>query len=207
MAGIDRRVAGGEQRQQRRLRPLQVEGDFEIALGGHVDHLVVPGLARVLAEFLRRLAHQHVERAFDVGRRERLAVMPLDAFPQLEGQRLVVGAPRPAGREIRADRLQAVLRDVLVVDDEVVEHRHERDIDRVGRAFMDRSAARTVSMIDPQDAALFRLGRACDRQSHHQGQRYDSKRPHAPHSNLPGFFRGLTRGRLTQRYHGGGCRQ
>ena len=43
VAGIDRRVAGGEQRQQRRLRPLQVEGGFEVAVGGDVVDLIVPG--------------------------------------------------------------------------------------------------------------------------------------------------------------------
>ena len=104
VAGIDRRIAGGEQRQQRRLRPLQVERDLEVAVGRDVVDLVVPGLARVLAEFLRRLAHQHVEGAFDVGGGERLAVMPLDALAQLEGQRLVVAAPGPAFGEIRHDR-------------------------------------------------------------------------------------------------------
>ena len=110
VAGIDRRVAGGEQRQQRRLRPLQVERGLVVAVGRDVDDLVVPGLARVLAEFLRRLAHQHVEGALDVGGGERLAVVPFHALPQLEGQRLLVGAPGPALRELRHDRIQAVLR-------------------------------------------------------------------------------------------------
>ena len=98
MAGIDRRIAGGEQRQQRRLRPLQIEGDLEVAVGRDVVDELVPGLARVLAELLRRFAHQHVEGAFDVGRGERLAVVPFDALVQFEGQRLVVGAPGPALR-------------------------------------------------------------------------------------------------------------
>ena len=106
VAGIDRRIAGGEQRQQRRLRPLQIERGLEIAVGGDVVDLIVPGLARVLAELLLRLAHQHVEGAFDVGRGERLAVMPFDALAQLEGQGLVVAAPGPALREIRDDRIR-----------------------------------------------------------------------------------------------------
>jgi hypothetical protein len=34
MARVDRRLARGEQRGQVRLRPLQVEGDLVIAIGG-----------------------------------------------------------------------------------------------------------------------------------------------------------------------------
>ena len=154
VAGIDRRIAGGEQRQQRRLRPLQVERGLEVAVDSDVDDLVVPGLARVLAEFLLRLAHQHVEGAFDVGRRERLAVVPLDALAKLEAELLLVIAPGPALGEIRDDRLHGVLRHVLLVDDEVVEDRHEGNVDRIGRLLMDRGAGRTVAVIDLQDAAL-----------------------------------------------------
>ena len=39
VAGIDRRVAGGEQRQQRRLRPLQVERGLEVAVDRDVVDL------------------------------------------------------------------------------------------------------------------------------------------------------------------------
>ena len=168
VAGIDGRVAGGEQRQQRRLRPLQVERRFEIAVCRDVADLVVPGLSRVLAEFLLRLAHQHVEGAFDVGRGERLAVMPFDALLQLEGELLVVAAPGPAFRQIGNDQLHAVLRNVLLEDDEIVENRHERNVDRVGRAFMDRGAARAVAVIDPEDPALLRLRRRCNMVSRQQ---------------------------------------
>jgi hypothetical protein len=48
-----------------------------VAIGRDVVDLVVPGLARVLAELLLRLAHQQVEGAFDIGRGEGVAVMPL----------------------------------------------------------------------------------------------------------------------------------
>ena len=170
VAGVDRRVAGGEQRQQRRLRPLQVERCFEIAVDGDVVDLIVPGLSRVLAELLLRLAHQHVEGAFDVGRRERLAVMPFDALPQLEGQLLVVAAPGPALREIGDDRIHAVLRHVLLEHDEIVENRHEGNVDRIGRALVDRGAARAVAVIHPEDAALFRLSRRCKVKSRQQQQ-------------------------------------
>ena len=163
VAGIDRRIAGGEQREQRGLRPLQLEGGLEVAIGRHVVDLIVPGLARVLAELLLRLAHQHLEGAFDVGRGERLAVMPFDALAQLEGQRLLVVAPGPALGKLGADIVHAVLGDVLVVDDEIVEDRHEGDVERIARAFMDRCAAGAVAVVHAQDTARFRLvGGLCD---------------------------------------------
>jgi len=49
------------------------------------------------------------------------------------------------------------LRDLLIEDDEIVVDWHEGDVERVGCAFMDRGAARTVPMIDPQNAALLWL--------------------------------------------------
>ena len=154
MTGIDRRIARGEQRQQRRLRPLQVECDLEVAAGGDVSNLIVPGLARILSEFLLRFAHQHVERAFDVGRREWFSIVPFYALPQLEAQRLFVAAPAPALCEIRNDRVQTVLCDILFVDDEIVEHRHERHVGRVGGLLVNRGAARAIPVVDPEDSAL-----------------------------------------------------
>ena len=107
--------------------------------------------------------------------------MPFDALPQLESQRLLVGAPRPAFREFGADDVQAVLRDVLVIDDQVVENGHEGDVDRIGRALMDRRAAGAVAVIDPEDTALLRLARdrcaAQQQQARHRG----SKRAPASH--------------------------
>src|SRR6266576_1435347 len=197
MAGIDRRIAGGEQRQQRRLRPLQVEGDLEVAVGRDVGNLVIPGLARVLAEFLRRLAHQHVEGAFDVIGRKRLAVVPLYALPQLEIEYLFVIAPGPALREIRDDRFQAVLRNVLLVDDQVVEDGHEGNVDRIGRLLMDRGAGRTVPVIDPQDAALLLLAGLRKTGNHQQRQCRGGTRLHAPHASLPRYF-GLSSARFSR---------
>ena len=40
VAWIDRRIAGGEHRQQRRLRPLQMEGHFVVAVDGDVGDFV-----------------------------------------------------------------------------------------------------------------------------------------------------------------------
>jgi hypothetical protein len=113
---------------------------------------------RVLPQLLLRLAHQHVEGAFDVGRGKRLAVVPFDALPKLEGQGLVVGAPGPALGEVRDDRFDAVLGDVLIIDDEVVVDRHEGDVDRIGRAFVDRGTTGAVAVIELENAALFGLG-------------------------------------------------
>ena len=56
VAGIDRRLAGGEQREQRRLRPLQVKRDLVVAVRGDLFEIAVPGLARIDAELLGRLA-------------------------------------------------------------------------------------------------------------------------------------------------------
>ena len=96
VARIDRRPAGRQHRQQRRLRPLQVKGDLVVAVGRHLRHIVEPGFARVDAQLFLRLALQQVDRAFDVGGGERLAVMPFDALVQREGQFGAVLAPAPA---------------------------------------------------------------------------------------------------------------
>ena len=84
--------------------------------------------------------------------------MPLDAVAQFEGQPDSVFAPRPALGQIGNDRIEAVLRHVLVVKHEVVEHRHHRDRDGVGPLLVDRHARWAVAVVNPQDAAgLFRL--------------------------------------------------
>jgi hypothetical protein len=49
-----------------------------------------------LSRSFLRFAEQHVPGAFDVGGGERLAVVPFDALPQLEGEPGVVLVPRPA---------------------------------------------------------------------------------------------------------------
>ena len=185
VAGIDRRIAGGEQRKQRRLRPFQVERRLVVAVGRYVLDLVVPALARILTKFLRRLAHQHIEGAFDVGGGERLAVVPFDALAQFERQRLLVAAPGPALRQIRDDRIQAVLRDILLVDDEIVEHRHERHVDRVGCSLMDRGAAGAVAVINPENAAVLRFGRERNRRGRQRRQHRCGQRLHNPHASLP----------------------
>jgi len=50
-----------------------------------------------------------------------LAVRPLDALAQREGQRRAVLAPAPACRQVGRDLSQAVLLDMLIEYDEIVE--------------------------------------------------------------------------------------
>jgi hypothetical protein len=127
----------------------------EISLGGDPFDVLVPGLARIGAQFLRRLAEQQVPGAFDVIGRERMAVVPFDALAQPERQLAAVLVPRPVGRQIRDDRLQAVLCHILLIHDEVVEDAHHRPVDRARRLLVHRHARRAVEMGHPQDAALF----------------------------------------------------
>ena len=77
-----------------------------IAVGRDLDEVVVPGLARVDAQLLGRLALQQIPGAFDVGGGERLAVMPFDALAQMEGQLGAVLVPGPVGGEFGTDRLR-----------------------------------------------------------------------------------------------------
>src|SRR5712691_3290519 len=101
MAGVDRRKAGGEQRDEGRLRPLQVKASFVIAVGRDAVEVAVPSLARIAAQFLLRRALQQIPGTFDVLGGEGLAVMPFDTLAQLDGEFVAVLAPRPALREVR----------------------------------------------------------------------------------------------------------
>ena len=154
VAGIDRRVAGGEQRDQRRLLPLQMKYRFTVAVGGHLLDIMVPDLSRIGPQLVRRFAEQQTPSAGHVLGREGLPIMPLDAVPQLELQLSPVLAEFPGGRKIGHDRLEAVLLRVLVVDDEVVEDPHHRQHGRDRRLLEDRHAGRAVAMIDLEDTAL-----------------------------------------------------
>ena len=57
-----------------------------------------------------------------------------------------------------------VLRLVLVVDDQIVEERHGRDVDRKCRLLVDREAGRRLAVIDLQDAAMLGFGGLCNRE-------------------------------------------
>ena len=167
VAGIDRRVAGSEHRQERGLRPLEMEGHLAVAVDAHVADKLVPILARILAEFVLRLALQQVEGALHVLGSERHAVMPLDAGTQLESERGVGLVPGPAGRQFRPDGVEARLRDVLVVDDEVIENAHGGNVDRERRFLVNGETGRRLAVIELQDAAVFGLRclRGRDRQA------------------------------------------
>ena len=121
---------------------------FVIAVCRDLDKIVIPVLAGVAAQAVLRPALDQIERAFDVGGGERLAVMPLDPLAELKGQILAVLAPLPALGEVGSNRTHAVLRDVLIVDDQIVHHAHHRHDDRVGRLLMDRHAGRAVPVLD-----------------------------------------------------------
>ena len=103
---------------------------------------------------------------------EGLAVVPLDAFSQLEGQLGLARVPRPALAELRHDGGEAVQRLGLVEQHEIVEHRHEGLGDRDGGLLVQRGARRVVAMVDPERAALLLRRRRYDagKQGHeHRG--------------------------------------
>jgi hypothetical protein len=106
-------------------------------IGGDLFEVAEPSLARVDAKLLLRFPEQQIVGTFDISGSKRLAIVPLDALAQLEGQFGAVLAPRPAGREIRHDRFHAVLRLVLLVKDEVVEDAHHWHDRRIGCLFED----------------------------------------------------------------------
>ncbi len=100
MTGIDRRPARGQQGDEGRLRPLQVEGHLVIVIDADPFEVAVPGSTRVDPQLLSRGAGDHFPGAFDVLGGERLAVVPFDTLAQFEGQRLAVFVIIPALRQI-----------------------------------------------------------------------------------------------------------
>src|SRR5580692_10205563 len=86
MARIDHRITRGQQHDKGRLRPFQTEGDLVVAVGRYFCEVAVPRLARIDPQLVVRFAEQQVPGAFDVRGGERLAVVPLDALAQREGQ-------------------------------------------------------------------------------------------------------------------------
>ena len=141
-----------------------------------------------MRSFSLRLAGQQVPGAFDVCGGERLAVVPFDALAQREGQLGAVLVPRPARRQIRHDRLQAGLRHVLLVHDEIVEDLHHRLLGRACRFLEDRHARRAVEMRQSENAALL-LGEGRPRHSDCRQERAGRER--APqihhHSHFSGY--------------------
>src|SRR6202035_2276254 len=103
-----------------------MKGYLAVATGGDLVDIEEPGFTVVKAQLLRRLAGQQVVGAFNVGGGKGLSVMPFDALAELKAEFGPVLAPRPARRELRYDRLLAVLTDVLVEEDKIIEHSHHR---------------------------------------------------------------------------------
>jgi hypothetical protein len=86
VAGIDRHQPGGQHGKDRRLRVGEVEGDLVVAASAHEVDVGEPRFARIAPQLLRCPVEQQIEGADHVARGERLAVMPLHAVLQLEGE-------------------------------------------------------------------------------------------------------------------------
>jgi hypothetical protein len=93
MAGVDRRIARGEQREQRRLRALEVKGGGAFVIGGDARDILPPEFAWVGAQRCRSPTEQQFPSALHIMRGEWLAVMPAHPVAQPEGQRGAVFAP------------------------------------------------------------------------------------------------------------------
>src|SRR5262245_426438 len=122
-----------------------MKGDTAVTIDGDLGQVPVPALARIDPQLLARLAGQRVPGAFDVSRRKRSAIVPPDTRVQTKSERGSVLVPRPALGEIRPDRLEGVLRDMLIEEDEVVENRHHRGDGDARRLFVYRHARRAIA--------------------------------------------------------------
>ena len=172
MARVDRRHAAGQQEQKRRLRPLQHKGDRVIAFGRDLVEIAVPRLARVEAQFLGRLAGQHVPGAFDIGGGERLSVMPFDVVAELEYVGLLVVRHRPGFGKTRLWRQRgAFVGQQTLINlsrDDCDRHRRGRDGGKRGRLGMVDVGKRPAGL-----AALLREragGQRQQRRHHDQGR-------------------------------------
>ena len=154
MAGIDGVVAGGKEGEEGGLRALEMERHLMVAVDRHLLQVVPPNLARVLAEAVRVLVLELVQRAGHVLGRERLAVVPLDVVAQLEAELGLVVVPCPAGCKLRQDSVRSVEPLVLVVEHQVVVDAHERRHRRDGCLLVNRGAGWVVPDVHAQRAAL-----------------------------------------------------
>jgi hypothetical protein len=153
MAGIDRPGAAGDQHQEGRLRALQMEGHLEVAVGREIIEVLEGRKPWIDAQLLWSLVHPQIVGAYDILGGERLAVMPLDAPTQLEGESHAVLAPRPPGREFGDDRLEAGVFNVLVKQRQIIEHPHHRPDGEDGGFLQGRHAGRAVRRVDLQNAS------------------------------------------------------
>ena len=86
MAGIDRRPAGCQQREEGGLGPLQMEGDLIVAFRAYFLQILIPRLTRIDAQLLCGLPGEQIPSANDVLGREWPAVVPSDIVAQRQGQ-------------------------------------------------------------------------------------------------------------------------
>ena len=175
MAGIDGRKCARQQHRQAGLRLAQFERRFMIAVDGDVLQLGVPDLARIAVKVpgLSALPDQHPPRALHVLCRERLAVVPFDALPKLEGQFRVGGIPGPVLGEIRNHGVDAFVNLGRIEHDEIVEDRREWRHRGNRRFLVQRGRGRIVVVIEPERAALLlrnggASGNQCDAKEHHE---------------------------------------
>ena len=125
-----------------------------VAVGADRLEIAIPRLARVGAQFFRPVSEYQVPRAFDVCGGERLAVVPAYPVAEMKRQLRHIGVPRPFRGQIGNDRIQPVLRNILLEYDEIVEHGHHRILGRVERLLMNRHAGGAVVLINSQHAPL-----------------------------------------------------
>ena len=130
-----------------------MEGHLEVAVGREMVEVLEGGQPWIDAQLLWPFVHPQIVGAYDVLGGERLAVMPLDALTQLEGEPHAVLAPRPRGREIRDDRLEADLFNALVEQRQIIEHPHHRPDGEDGGFLQDGHGGRAVRQVDPERAA------------------------------------------------------
>ena len=165
VARINRRKPRGEQCDKGGLRSFQPKGDFAVAVRHDLLKVTVPRLTGVDAQLFARSAGQHIPGAHDIFRRERFAVVPLHPFAEPKRQLRFVLVPRPVRGEIGDDRLEAALRHVLFIHNEIIEDAHHRALGGDRRLLVDRHARRAVEEINLEDAPRFlRQNRVARRQ-------------------------------------------
>src|SRR4029453_1454016 len=103
MTRVDRRISGGKQGEEGRLRCLQVEGRLAVAADADTVEVRVPRRSRILTEIVGVLSHQLVPSALHVPAGKRLAIVPRDALPKLERELGLVGIPGPAFGQVGND--------------------------------------------------------------------------------------------------------
>src|ERR1041384_6641712 len=131
--------------------------------------------------------------------------MPFDPLAQLEGDRLLVGTPDPAFRQIRDDDVEAVLRLRLIEQDQIVEDRHEWIDGRDGGFLMDRGRGWIVTVIQAQRSAGLRLLRAGGCYGRRKRDRHQAEK--LAHVSLPEVIRAGSRTALLLPLsaHANGC--